>query len=494
MSETPEPFDDLVTHAHDTRVVVIGGGVAGLVAALDFAKVGMPVTVLEAADRFGGTIAEAEVAGVRVDTGATCWSTAGGQVRSLVDDLALSGLVVGPRTDTTWVAGLGRAGAAAARVPSDSVLGIPANPWAEDVRPFIGLNGAWRAYLDRLRPPLTIGKEHNLDRLVRTRMGDAVIDRMVAPLTTGRFGIPAVRVDVAAAAPGLSSALTRTGSLGGAVADLLVDRRRGPAVESLEGGMPRLVDALVDRLGVLGAELVADAGVSAVERTPDARWRIDVESPTGEVREVAPADVLVVATGAREAQRLLSAHVGEQPFDGVTDAAPLREIVTLVVDAPGLDAAPRGTEVYAVPGSHHASGLVHQTARWEWLAREAGPGRHVLSVAFDGTDDAPPNAGLSDDDVVERARDEASALLGVELAEGALLGAHRARFTLAPPASALDHADATAGVRRTVAGTAGLSVVGSWLAGSGLARVVADAQAEAERVRRDVLWRASPGS
>ncbi|MCH6231698.1 FAD-dependent oxidoreductase [Microbacterium sp. CFH 31415] len=502
MSETPEPLDELVTHAHDTRVVVVGAGIAGLVAALECAKVGMPVTVLEAAGRAGGTIAEAEVGGLRVDLGASSWSTANGAVDALVDELGLSSRVVEPAETTTWIAGLGRSGAAAASLPAESVLGIPANPWSEEVRPFIGLNGAWRAYLDRLRPPLTIGKERNLDRLVRTRMGDAVVDRMVAPLSVGRFGITPSRVDVAAAAPGLSSALTRTGSLGGAVADLLVDRASGPRLKSLEGGMLRLVDALVEKLTTLGAEVVTGARVTAVERDADARWAVSASDPAGEPIVVEPADVLFVATGQADARRLLPAHLAPSLDESMTDAAPLREIVTLVVDAPALDAAPRGAEVYAVPGTRRASGLVHQTARWAWLARAAGPGRHVLSVAFDaasapGADagpDAVPNAGLDDAAVAELARGEASALLGIDIDEAAVRGAHRAVFTLAHPASAIGHSEATEAVRRATAAARSLAAVGSWLAGSGLAQVVADAQAEAERVRRIVLWGSAPGS
>ncbi|WP_169583586.1 MULTISPECIES: FAD-dependent oxidoreductase [Microbacterium] len=475
MADTPEPFDELVTHARDTRVLVVGGGIAGLVAAWECAKVGMPVTVVEASGAFGGTISGAEVDGLNLDTGVTCWS-AGGAVRELVEELGLGDRVVTPRTDRTWISGLGRGGAAAP-VPEQAVLGIPANPWDESARAFIGWGGAWRAYLDRLRPPLTIGKEHNLARLVGTRMGDAVLARMVAPLSVGRYGLAPEQVDVAAAAPGLSSALTRTGSLGGAVADLLVDRGRGAAVESLDGGMGQLVAALVERLTDLGAELKVDTRVSQLERAGD-RWIASIDAA-----EPVAADVMIVAVGPAAASSLLSPFVGDAVTQ-MTAAAGTREIVTLVVDAPPLDPAPRGAQIYPVPGTSRASGVVHETARWEWLARVAGAGRHVLHVAFDG----PEASGRGDADAATVAREEASALLGVDLDAGAVRGSHRAVFPLPLPRSALGHDARAAAVRQAVAGHSGLAAVGAWLAGSSLANVVSATREEAERVRRAALW------
>lgn len=473
----PEPFDELMTHARETRVVVIGGGMAGLVAAWECAKVGMPVTVLEASDSVGGTVAAADVAGLRVDTGASSW-TAGGAARDLVAELGLDDRIVTPRDDRTWIAGLAKG--AAAPVPDDAVLGIPANPWSDSVRRFIGWTGAWRAYLDRLRPPLTIGKERNLARLVRSRMGDAVLDRMVAPLGLGRFGIAADRVDVSAAAPGLSSALTRTGSLGGAVADLLVGRA-GAGVESLDGGLAPLVDALAGRLADLGAVVTTGVRVTGIDRD-DAGWRA-----LDGAEVIAAADIVVVATDPHEAARLLIPHAGATVAE-MTAAGHRRDILTLVVDAPALDAAPRGGQVYPVPGSSRASGVVHATARWGWLAQAAGPGRHVLHVAFDrpagATDDPlPDDAGLA-----AIAREEASALLGVGIDADAVRGWRRDAFALPLPASAIGHDDHARAVRAAVGDVPGLAAVGAWLAGSGLNRIVADAREEAERVRRTALW------
>ena len=241
----PEPFHDLVEHARETHVVVIGGGIAGLVAAWECAKVGMAVTLVEASDRLGGTIGSARIAGLELETGVTCWSTRGGTVRGLVDEVLPDAAIVRPRDDREWIAGLPKG--AAAPLPAEQVLGIPANPWDESVRRIIGWGGTWRAYVDRLRPPLTIGAQRSLGRLVHGRMGDKVLDRLVAPLTIDRFGLDPVDVDVEVAAPGLSNALTRTGWLGGAVADVRVDAASA-SIEGLDGGMPQLTAALAARL------------------------------------------------------------------------------------------------------------------------------------------------------------------------------------------------------------------------------------------------------
>ncbi|WP_347977091.1 FAD-dependent oxidoreductase [Microbacterium sp. ProA8] len=509
-----EPFQELVDHARRTRVVVIGGGIAGLVAAWECVKVGMSVTLVEASDRLGGTIGSTRLAGIDLETGVTCWSTRGGAVRRLVAEVLPGAAIVSPRDDREWIAGLAKG--AAAPVPVEQVLGIPANPWDESVRRVIGWGGTWRAYLDRLRPPLTIGTQRSAGRLVRSRMGAKVHDRLVAPLTVDRFGLDPDDVDVEVAAPGLSNALTRTGWLGGAVADVRVGAT-GSAIEGLDGGMPQLVAALAQRLAERGAALHTGARVTGLVRAGE-EWAVSLAAPTpaaeataataaspaataspataepGSAGSVAdlprelPADAVIVATDEDAARALLAPALGVPSFADVRAAGIAREVVTLVVDAPELDSAPRGAHVHAVPGALRATGLVHETARWEWLAREAGPGRHVLRVAFGGPGVAPATATLSDAEATGVALAEASALLGVHLDDHALLGAHRDAFTLVPPASALGQRDRAATARATVGRGPGIAAVGAWLSGSGLALVVADARDETDRLRRQVLW------
>ncbi|MFM9577963.1 hypothetical protein ACKI2A_48370, partial [Streptomyces turgidiscabies] len=71
--------------------------------------------------------------------------------------------------------------------------------------------------------------------------------------------------------------------------------------------------------------------------------------------------------------------------------------MTLVVDAPALDAAPRGTGVLTVPGSHVAKALTHSTAKWDWVRDATEPGIHVVRVSFGAQGEEPATAALDDD-------------------------------------------------------------------------------------------------
>lgn len=472
-------LDDLAARAGATHVAVIGGGVAGLVTALDFAKLGFRVTVLEASSQPGGVLRSAEVAGLSVDVGAESYATRGGIVRALIDELGIGDDVVTPAAGGAWVAGL--PGGRAAPLPRGGVLGIPDNPWDPSVRRVIGWSGVWRAYLDRLRPPLTIGHDRSLGHLVRSRMGEAVLDRLVAPVTAGVYSARPDDIDVDLAAPGLNAALTRAGSLSGAVAEMRGRSAGAPgsAVAGLRGGMTRLVHALVGRLEELGSAVRTDAPVATIERADDI-WSLRVDE------ERIDADLVVVATTEDEARRLLVPVV--PGLEEMTTAAPVVEIVTLVVHEPGLDTPPRGTGVLTVPGSHRAKALTHASAKWEWIADAAGPGVHVVRVSFGAQGEAPATVELTDDDAAALALAEASALLGVRLDPGSLRGSHRARWVQSQPASVIGRAEHTAAARGAIRAVRGLGAVGAWLSGTGLAQVVPDAREEADRLRRSALW------
>ncbi|WP_285138451.1 protoporphyrinogen oxidase [Microbacterium sp. lyk4-40-TSB-66] len=499
-----EALDRLVKHAHETRVVVVGGGVSGLVAARECAKVGLQVTVIEASDAFGGVLRSAEVAGMTLDVGAESYATRGGVVRELLAELDLGDAVVSPNSAGAWVAGV--PGVGAAPLPKGGVLGIPDNPFAPDVRRIIGWSGAWRAYLDRVRPPLTIGHAHSLGKLVRSRLGARVLERLVAPVTSGVYSARPDDIDVDLAAPGLNAALTRTGSLTGAVAELRARRSGarpadapasdvpvpsapakaapapGGAVEGLRGGMSRLIDALVEGLRESGVDL--RTGVAATTLAPAGDgWAIG----TSPGDEPLTARAVIVALPEGPARALLAPVVpGLEVSEPI---APVVEVVTLVVNAPVLDRAPRGTGVLTVPGSHTAKALTHSSAKWDWVRDAAEPGVHVVRVSFGAQGEEPATAALDDDAAARLALSEAAALLGVELPASVLVAAHRSRWVQSQPAATIGRAAVTAAARGAVRAVPGLGATGAWISGTGLAQVIPDAREEADRVRSAALWR-----
>lgn len=501
---------ELASRAAQRHVVVIGGGIGGLVAARECAKVGMQVTLLEAASALGGAIRRAELGDVVIDAGAESYATRGGHLRELLTELGLKDRIVRPNPAGAWL--VGAPGIDAAPLPKGGILGIPANPFADDVRQIIGWGGAWRAYVDRLRPPLTIGKERSLGKLVASRMGTKVRDLLVAPVTAGVYSAHPDDVDVEIAAPGLNEALTRAGSLSGGVTQMLADRAEGAkkapgsAVEGLAGGMSTLVDALEADLQELGGVVRTDIEVTSLAREGES-WSVSFSMPPAvdaadadadagvdaeteqalepeQILETIAADAVIIATTELAAHALLSGHV-----TGLGEAgdAPEVEIVSLLLDAPALDAAPRGTGVLTAPGSRTAKALTHATAKWGWL-REAAGSRHIVRVSFGEQGEPAATAPLDDQAAARLALSEAAAMLGVALPESKLIASHRARFTQAQPSSLIGAADRRSEVRAAVEHVDGLAVVGAWLAGTGLAQVVPDAKNEADRLRHALLW------
>ncbi|MBS1698465.1 MAG: protoporphyrinogen oxidase, partial [Actinobacteria bacterium] len=345
---------------------------------------------------------------------------------------------------------------------------------------------------------------------------DRVRERLVAPVSTGVYSAHPDDIDVDVAAPALNAALTRSGSLSGAVSEITGGSERAPgsAVLGLDGGMSGLVDALVARIELLGSAVRPGSTVTGLDRDGD-RWIVRVVEPASEVSEPdprtegsvpadppadpapaepvavpaeAPAlfDAVILAVDEPTARRLLAPHAPE--LAAVTaGSSPRIEIVTLVLDAPALDAAPRGSGVLTVPGTHTAKALTHSTAKWAWLRERAGS-RHVVRVSFGSQDEDPATSALDDEAAAALALTEASALLGVELRADQLRGSHRARFVQAQPSAVLGAAARRAAAADAIAAVPGVGATGAWLSGTGLAQVVPHAKAEAERVRHALLW------
>jgi protoporphyrinogen oxidase len=395
---------------------VVGGGIAGLVVARRLAASGATVTVFEASDRLGGTVARHEVGGIALDAGAESFAVRGGAVADLLTELGLQHDIVAPAPGPAW---LQPVTGDAVPLPATALLGIPSEPLAPDVVRVVGAAAAERAAELDSRPfdevPATLGA------LVRERLGDDLLDRLVAPVVHGVHSQHPDELPVARAHPGLADAVVSAGSLSGAVARLRAAAPPGAAVAGIRGGINRLVPALADDLERRG-------GVVRLRR------RIaDLDALDGTVIVAAPG----VASAAAPGRRI--------------------DLVTLVVEQDGLDAAPRGTGLLVAAGAPVAArALTHATAKWEWLRATAG-GRHVVRLSYDETPADPVSA----------ARADAEFLLGVPLP--VVVDAAHVSWTRPAAASA----------------PSGVVVVGETVAGSGLAGIVT----HAERTAAELLAR-----
>jgi oxygen-dependent protoporphyrinogen oxidase len=235
--------------------------------------------------------------------------------------------------------------------------------------------------------------------------------------------------------------------------------------------MHTLVSALLADLRDRGVRLLSSTRADTVERTAGG-WRVrsgDLDYDAG---------LLVVAVEGPAAVGLLSGALPELASRRPA-AGPDVSLVTLVVNLPELDSAPRGTGILVAPQSPGiaAKALTHATAKWRWLAGQAAPGTHVLRLSY-GRGPRPADGSApeprTDTELFEAALQDASALLAVPVRAGAVQAWDVVRWSGALPFASLGHKRRVAEVREICAADGTLAVVGGWLSGNGLAAIVAD--------------------
>ncbi|WP_405218805.1 protoporphyrinogen oxidase [Agrococcus sp. Ld7] len=536
---------DAQTSEEPARVdtIVVGAGIAGLTIAHDLAARGYRVLVLEAADRVGGTVARLELpdADLVLDAGAESFAVRGGAVAELADELGLGAEIVDPNPAGAWLQLTDRA----VPMPKRTLLGIPSTPLAQDVIDALGWGGALRAYLDRLMPVLRIGTDDALGPLVRRRMGQKVLDRLVAPLAGGVYSADPERLDVAVVAPGLNGGITRAGSLSGGVAFVLEERAQaaggadtkpGSAVQGIRGGVHQLSERLAARAREHRADIRTGVRVLRVSET-DAGWSVATDAGTHEssslvvalpehearqlllplaappVDELPPVEELpsveeraaqprasASSVEERAAQEHASAPSVEeraaQPRASRDRSAPpleqlasgdhdvTVELVTLVFPPGAIQGDPRGTGVLVAGDNEkvRAKAMTHSTAKWAWL-RDAAGGREIVRLSYGSGAAAPATEGLDDDAAAALALADAQAIFGTSLPQP--VASARVRWRRGQPSSIVGARARQQELRDVAAARANLFVIGGAVAGTGLAQVVPDARRTALEIRRE---------
>jgi protoporphyrinogen/coproporphyrinogen III oxidase len=440
-------------------VVVVGGGIAGLAAAYELSRRGVPFVVLERAPRAGGVIFSEEIDGFTIDGGPDSLLIQKPEAIALCREIGLGDRLVS--TKPPRIAYIQRGGRLHA-LPAASVLGIPTR-----VGPFVGTTlFSWRGKLrmgaELFVPPKRDEADESIGAFITRRFGAEATTYLAEPLLAGIHAGDVDRLSVRALFPRLVDAERTHGSL------LRAFRIRNPqstirneegAFKSLPGGLSEMVRALVEAVG-----------------RQQVRTGTDVDAITGGGPFVVhtsggdsiAATAVIVATPAYAASALtrdrdeeLSRLAGEIPYASAATVA-------MAFDRSQVRHPLTGSG-FVVPRVEHTGILAASWLSSKWPNR--APDDRVLMRTFLGGARDPQAIERSDAELIQTSLVALRPLLGIE---GDPLFTRVYRWARGNAQHEVGHLDRMAAIDRALARHPGLFLTGSGFRGVGIPDCVAD--------------------
>jgi oxygen-dependent protoporphyrinogen oxidase len=445
------------------RLVVVGAGVTGLGAAFAWRRrhPDDEIVVLEAGDRIGGKLHRAELAGHWYDTGAEAVLARVPEAVRLVEDLGLADRLVAPATTrASVVLPDGRH-----PLPAGTVLGVPAS--ADGLEGLLSDDGVARVRAEADLPRLGPGGDVAVGALLRQRLGDEVVDRLVEPLLGGVYAGRADELSLAATMPALAEHLARTGSVLAAAA---AARDAGTRSRGDDDGP--VFATVSDGLGSLPAALAAAARARVLLRTPAHGLRrtaagFEVSIGPAAAPEVLHADRVLVAAPAAKAARLLGelAPAAVEPLAQIPYASVA--VVAMAFPAQEVDAG-SGLLLPPVTG-RLVKGVTVSSAKWPHLA----DGEALLVRASVGRFRDEAELQRADEDLTAAVVEDVADLLG--LTRPAPLATRLVRWGGGLPQYLVGHPQRVDAIRAAVSEVPGLAVAGAAFRGVGVPACLRDA-------------------
>jgi oxygen-dependent protoporphyrinogen oxidase len=448
-------------------VAVVGGGVAGLAAALEAGRRGARVTVLESSSRLGGKVARSEVGGRQVDEGADAMLTRVPDGLALAREAGLEADLVAPAAGQAFVWSRG----ALRPLPAGTLLGLPTDLAALARSGLLSGRGLNRVPLDLLLPGAPVEEDVSVGDLVRRRLGGEVVERLVDPLLGGVYAGRADRLSLRATLPQLvrHAAAHRSLLLAARAARAQTPPTDGPLFNSLTGGLGRLPDALA---AASGAEVRLGTTVRALARTPTG-WRLTTGSAADP--QHLDADAVVLAVPAGPAARLLSAVTPAVAAELAAVEYASVAIVTLVLRGRLARTAGSGYLVPAVEG-RTTKAVTFTSRKWAHLA-----GEHEVVRASVGRHGETADLQRPDEELVRLVQQELAQTVGPL---PPLVDSRVTRWGGGLPQYAVGHLDLVRRVRQAVALQPGLAVAGAAYDGVGVPAVARSGREAARQALR----------
>jgi protoporphyrinogen/coproporphyrinogen III oxidase len=444
-------------------LVVVGGGITGLAAAWEAAGQGARVVVLDGDEVPGGKLRTSPVAGTPLDEAADGFLARVPEALELCAQLGLETELVAPATGHAFVWSRGEL----RQLPSEQLLGVPTDIDALAASGILSESGLARARQDVLRDEAVAGGgegsgsgDESVGDLIRRRLGDEVLDRLVGPLIGGIWAGNPDRLSIETTAPQLAALRDRGPSLMRAAAEAraaaLGTSGERPVFLTPRRGMAQLVSALA---GALGDQVRTGQPVGAIEPLgfhASSRWRVD---PVG-----IAADAVVVATPAYAAAPLVAPYA---PGAGRTLAAIEHAsvaMVALAVPREGVDHPLEGSGFLVPPSEGRLmTACSWWSSKWPHLARD--PSLVLLRVSA-GRDGDQRALALDDGDLLDALLLDLRDTLDLHAAPVDVRINRWRRSFPQPRAGHLARVDA---VDHELARSApGLAVAGAWARGVGI--------------------------
>jgi len=447
-------------------VVIIGGGIAGLAAAYELQRLGVPFLVVERAPRPGGVIFTDQIDGFTIEAGPDALLAQKPDAITLCEELGIADRLI--PTSPPRRAFIQRGGRLHP-LPEASILGIPTR-----AAPFLRTRlFSWPAKLrmgmEIVVPRRTAEEDESIGAFMRRRFGSEAVAYLAEPLLAGIHAGDVDRLSVKALFDRFARAEQTSGSVIRAFRAAQKRRPQGAgdqgAFRSFRGGLMELICALVKtlpsdalRFGVTARGIMADDGFT-------------VETDAGPLA----ARAVIAATPAyvtASLMRSLDADLASE-CDGVRYASSatisfgfLRSAIRHPLDGSG----------YLVPRAEDRSILAVSWMSSKWAGR--APAGHVLLRVFVGGARDPEALSHSDEQLIARALTAIRPVLGIG---GDPEIARIYRFAQASAQHEVGHLDRVRRIEDRLARHPGLFVTGSGFRATGIPDGIADARATAAR-------------
>ena len=441
------------------RLVVVGAGITGLTAAWEWRRTHPDdeVVVLEAGARTGGKLDRVELAGRWYDTGPEAVLARVPEAVELIEALGLADqLVPAQTTQASIVLPEGRF-----PLPPGTLQGVPTS--ADGLAGVLSPAGVARVRAEAELPPLQLHGDVSVGALLRERLGDEVVDRLVEPLLGGVYAGRPDDLSLAATMPALAAQLpAATTLLGAALAARDAGARSrgdvdGPVFVTVRDGIGSLPAALIQKAR---ADVRLRTAVTALRRTAGG-FELDVDGGG-----TLAADAVVLATPADPTARLLAdvAPDAVEPLEGIPYAS--MAVVAMAFPEQPVSAG-SGLLVPPVTG-RLVKGVTVSSSKWPHLG---GALRVRSSVGRFGDDAA---LGRADADLTDAVVADVADLLGLERPEP--LQTELVRWVDGLPQYLVGHPQRVAAIRSAVDAVPGLAVAGAAYGGVGVPACIRDAR------------------